>query len=43
MNTITELLNLEDSDIIISDITIQGTTCRLSLETVTCAIFDGHA
>lgn len=33
MNTITELLNLEDSDIIISDITIQGTTKTLTLET----------
>lgn len=33
MNTITELLNLEDSDIIISDITIQGTTKILTLET----------
>lgn len=33
MNSITELLNLEDSDIIISDITIQGTTKTLTLET----------
>ena len=33
MNTITELLNLEYSDITISDITIQGTTKILTLET----------
>lgn len=33
MNTITELLNLEDSDILISDISIQGTTKTLTLET----------
>ena len=33
MNSITELLNLEDTDIFISDITIQGTTKFLTLET----------
>ena len=33
MNTITELLNLEDSDVIISDISIQGTTKTITLET----------
>ena len=33
MNGITELLNLEDSDIFISDISIQGTTKTLTLET----------
>lgn len=33
MNSITELLNLEDSDIFISDITIQGSTKYLTLET----------
>ena len=33
MNSITELLNLEDSDIFISDISIQGTTKTLTLET----------
>ena len=33
MNSITELLNLEDSDIFISDIAIQGTTKTLTLET----------
>ena len=33
MNSITELLNLEDSDIFISDIDIQGTTKFLTLET----------
>ena len=33
MNSITELLNLEDSDIFISDINIQGTTKTLTLET----------
>ena len=33
MNTITELLNLEDSDILISDISVQGTTKTLTLET----------
>lgn len=33
MNSITELLNLEDTDIIISDISIQGTTKTLMLET----------
>ena len=33
MNTITELLYLEDSDILISDISIQGTTKILTLET----------
>lgn len=30
MNTITELLNLKDSDILISDISIQGTTKTLT-------------
>ena len=39
MNSITELLNLEDSDIIISDITIQGTTKTLTLETKPYAHF----
>ena len=33
MNNITELLNLEDSDISFSDISIQGTTKTLTLET----------
>ena len=33
MNSITELLNLEDSEIIISDIVIQGTRKTLTLET----------
>ena len=33
MNSITELLNLEDSDIFISDIAIQGTQKTLTLET----------
>ena len=33
MNSITELLNLEDADITISDISIQGTTKILTLET----------
>ena len=33
MNSITELLDLEDLNIIISDITIQGTTKTLTLET----------
>ena len=33
MNSITELLNLEDSEIFISDISIQGTTKTLTLET----------
>lgn len=33
MNSITELLNLEDSDIFISNIGIQGTTKTLTLET----------
>ena len=33
MNTITELLNLEDADIFISDITISGTKKILTLET----------
>ena len=36
MNTITELLNLEDSDLRISDISIQGTTKTLTLETDPC-------
>ena len=39
MNSITELLNLEDSDIIISDISIQGTTKTLTLETTPYAHF----
>ena len=39
MNSITELLNLEDSDIIISDITIQGNTKTLTLETKPYAHF----
>ena len=39
MNSITELLNLEDSDIIISDISIQGTTKTLTLETTPCTHF----
>lgn len=33
MNSITELLNLEDADIFVSDICIQGTTKTLTLET----------
>lgn len=33
MNSITDLLDLEDSDIIISDISIQGTSKTLTLET----------
>ena len=33
MNSITELLDLEDTDIFISDILIQGTTKTLTLET----------
>ena len=37
MNRITELLDLEDSDVFISDITIQGTTKLLTLETTLCA------
>lgn len=36
MNRITELLDLEDSDIFISDISIQGTTKFLTLETKLC-------
>lgn len=37
MNRITKLLDLEDSDVFISDITIQGTTKFLTLETKLCA------
>lgn len=37
MNSITELLDLEDSDVFISDITIQGTTKFLTIETRLCA------
>ena len=37
MNSITDLLNLEDSDISISDISIQGSTKILTLETKPCA------
>lgn len=36
MHRITELLDLEDSDIFISDITVQGTTKFLTLETKLC-------
>ena len=39
MNSITDLLNLEDLDIIISDIQIQGTTKTLTLETLPCTHF----
>ena len=39
MNSITELLNLEDLEIIISDIQIQGTTKTLTLETQPCTHF----
>lgn len=39
MNSITELLNLEDLEIIISDIQIQGTTKTLTLETQPCIHF----
>ena len=39
MNSITDLLNLEDLDIIISDIQIQGTTKTLTLETHPCTHF----
>lgn len=39
MNSITELLNLEDTNIFISDISIQGTTKTLTLETRPCAHF----
>lgn len=37
MNRITELLDLEDSDVFISDVSIQGTTKFLTLETKLCA------
>ena len=33
MNNITELLDLEDTDLIISDVSVQGTTKTLTLET----------
>ena len=36
MNTITELLNLEDSDVYISDIKIEGTQKIITLETHPC-------
>ena len=39
MNSITVLLNLEDLEIIISDIQIQGTTKTLTLETQPCTHF----
>lgn len=39
MNSITKLLNLEDTDIFISDINIQGTTKTLTLETKLYAHF----
>jgi hypothetical protein len=39
MNSITQLLDLEDSDIIISDIQIQGQTKPLTLETLPSAHF----
>ena len=39
MNSITKLLNLEDTDIFISDICIQGTTKTLTLETKLYAHF----
>ena len=39
MNSITDLLNLEDLDIIISDIQIQGATKTLTLETHPCTHF----
>ena len=39
MNSITDLLNLEDLNIIISDIQIQGTTKTLTLETLPCTHF----
>lgn len=39
MNSITELLNLEDSEIIISDISIIGTRKTLTLETPPCIHF----
>ena len=39
MNSITELLNLEDLEIIISDIQIQGTAKTLTLETQPCTHF----
>ena len=39
MNSITELLDLEDSEIIISDISVQGQTKTLTLETIPTAHF----
>ena len=39
MNSITELLDLEDSEIIISDISIQGQTKTITIETVPAAHF----
>lgn len=39
MNSITELLDLEDSEIIISDISIQGQTKTITIETVPVAHF----
>lgn len=39
MNSITELLDLEDNEVIISDISIQGQTKTLTIETVPSAHF----
>ena len=39
MNSITELLDLEDSEIIISDISIQGQTKTITIETVPAVHF----
>lgn len=39
MNSITELLDLEDSDIFISDTTIEGTRKTLTLETLPCSAY----
>ena len=39
MNSITELLDLEDSDVIVSDISIEGQTKTITLETLPTARF----
>ena len=36
MNRITELLDLEDSDIVVSDIRVEGSTCSIAPDPVLC-------
>ena len=39
MNTITDLLDLEDSDLFVSDVLVEGTRKLITLETASLALY----